>query len=161
MATEIERKWVVDDGVPPGVLDAAGVTASRLRQGYVALDGDVAVRVRVADEATARLTVKAGSGLARTEVEVPIGLVDAGQLLGHAGGRMIDKTRYAVPLPDRLIAEVDVYAGTLAGLVTVEVEFTSADDADAFVAPAWFGRDVTDDPAWSNAALALHGRPDP
>lgn len=159
MATEIERKWIAEHGVPPDVLEQPDVSSSRLRQGYVALDGDVAVRVRVVDEARAWLTVKAGSGLARTEVEVAIDLADAGELLGHTAGRMIDKIRYAVGLPGGLVAEVDVYAGALDGLCTVEVEFDGVDGADAFEAPAWFGRDVTGDPAWSNAALARHGRP--
>lgn len=160
MATEIERKWVAVAGAPVDVLGQPGVTTSRLRQGYVALDGDVAVRVRIADEVRAWLTVKAGGGLARTEVEVPIELADADDLLAHSEGRMIDKVRHVVPLPDGLVAEVDVYAAALDGLCTVEVEFAGVGAADEFVAPHWFGRDVTGDPAWSNAALALHGRPD-
>jgi adenylate cyclase len=52
-----------------------------------------------------------------------------------------------------------VFGGTLDGLYIVEVEFTSEDEATAFVAPQWFGREVTGDPAWTNASLARHGRP--
>lgn len=159
MGAEIERKWVAAHGAPDGVLDAPGVTARRLRQGYVAIDGAVEVRVRVADEQAAVLTVKAGSGVARTEVETPIPVADADALWDHTGGRRIDKVRHAVALAGGLVAEVDVYAGELDGLCTVEVEFPGVDAAHAFVAPEWFGREVTDEPAWSNAALARHGRP--
>src|SRR5215216_133537 len=68
MAVEIERKWVADrrpDAVTP---DLCG---TKLRQGYLAEDGDVTVRVRISDE-WARLTIKAGSATARTEVEVDV-----------------------------------------------------------------------------------------
>jgi adenylate cyclase len=43
----------------------------------------------------------------------------------------------------------------------VEVEFPSRREAEAFVPPPWFGEDVTDDPRWSNAALATSGPPPP
>ena len=41
---------------------------TRLRQGYVAEENDVDVRIRIAD-ATSTLTVKAGRGLDLTEVD--------------------------------------------------------------------------------------------
>jgi CYTH domain-containing protein len=40
------------------------------------------------------------------------------------------------------------------GPVLVEVEFARAEQARAFVAPAWFGRDVSEDPAYKNRILA-------
>jgi CYTH domain-containing protein len=39
------------------------------------------------------------------------------------------------------------------------VEFDSEDDAAAFAPPHWFGREVTGQAGWSNAALARHGLP--
>ena len=57
------------------------------------------------------------------------------------------------------MADVDVYAGALAGLCTAEVEFDSEDEAGAFTPPTWFGREVTGERAWSNAALARDGLP--
>jgi CYTH domain-containing protein len=116
--------------------------------------------VRITDRA-AVLTVKAGAGLSRTEVEVAIARHEAGALWTHTEGRRIEKTRYRVAHPDLgdHIAEVDVYAGALAGLWTAEVEFDSEDEAGAFSPPAWLGREVTGETAWSNAALARHGLP--
>lgn len=153
MTTEIERKFVLSD-VPPAQLLGTGV---RLRQGYIAEDGDVQVRVRIAGGA-ATLTVKAGHGLSRTEVEAAIGLDAAEALWPHTAGRRIEKVRHRVPL-EGLVADVDVYEGALAGLCTAEVEFASADDAGHFEAPPWFGRDVTAERGWDNASLARHGRP--
>jgi adenylate cyclase len=154
VGTEIERKWVAE--VPPSA-DLLGV-GTALRQGYVAIDGDVSVRVRIAAEA-AWLTIKAGSdGLRRTEVELRLDVEEAEQLWPHTVGRRLEKTRYRVPI-GTFTAEVDVFGGNLDGLCIVEVEFTSEDEATAFVAPQWFGREVTGDPAWTNASLARRGRP--
>ena len=46
-------------------------------------------------------------------------------------GRRVSKTRLRAPLADGLEAEVDVYAGDLAGLVVAEVEFASREDERA------------------------------
>jgi CYTH domain-containing protein len=105
--------------------------------------------------------VKAGTGIARTEVDVAISFEQAEALWLHTVGRRIDKTRYRVALDDPLghVVEVDVYAGALAGLYVAEVEFSSEVDAAEFVPPDWFGREVTGEPGWSNAVLARGGRP--
>lgn len=156
MTTEIERKFLLD-GAPHGIRLGDG---QRLRQGYLAHDGDTSVRVRIADR-TATLTVKAGLGLARTEVELPISTEQAEVLWSHTVGRRIIKTRYRIALhpPAGVTAEVDEYAEALAGLWTVEVEFDAAATAETFVPPHWFGREVTGHRAWTNAALARHGPP--
>jgi CYTH domain-containing protein len=154
MADEIERKFLLPDAPAPGEIG----DGRRIRQGYVALDGDVEVRIRLFDD-DARLTVKAGSGLVRTEVEVPVGEHEGRQLWEHAEGRRIDKVRYRRDLGAGLVAEVDVYEGALAGLCTVEVEFPDAEQAAAFAPPPWFGRELTGDRRWSNAALACDGIP--
>ncbi|MGD9995916.1 MAG: CYTH domain-containing protein [Ilumatobacteraceae bacterium] len=157
MTTEIERRFVAVDP-PPGELLGPG---ERMRQGYLTDDGPVTVRIRITDAASV-LTIKAGSGLSRTEIEVPLSRADAEELWPHTSGRRIEKTRHRVMLSDRdggSVAEVDLYDGGLAGLCTVEVEFDSEADAAEFRPLDWFGREVTGDARWTNAALARHGRP--
>lgn len=154
MASEIERSFLVP--VLPSV-DELGPGA-RLRQGYLAFDGQVEVRVRLSDGA-ATLTVKAGRGLHRTEVEAELSAPDGEELWHLTEGRRVEKVRHRATLPTGEVAEVDVYEGALTGLATVEVEFSSEDDANAFRPPPWFGRDVTTEPGWSNADLAVHGLP--
>ena len=158
MITEIERKFMVAE-LPTGDRLGPGV---QIRQGYIAEDDPVNVRVRITD-AKSTLTVKAGSGLARTEVDVEISLEQAEALWPHTAGRRLDKTRHRMSLgagATHHIAEVDVYAGSLVGLCVVEVEFTSEAEAATFVPPSWFGDELPDTPGWSNAALARQGRPD-
>jgi adenylate cyclase len=149
---EIERKFRVAH-LPEGI--AAGAA---LRQAYVAVDGDVEVRVR-REDGDCTLTVKGGHGLERVEVEVPIDPPHFDQLWALAGDRTLEKTRHRVPVGGH-VAEVDVYGGRLAGLAVVEVEFASRADAEAFAPPDWFGPELTGRPGWSNAALARDGAPD-
>lgn len=153
MTTEIERKFLVDVR-PPADECGNGV---HFRQGYLAEDGDVAVRIRITPS-SAILTVKAGKGLIRTEVESMLSLEQGEALWAHTAGRQLTKVRYRIAV-DGGVAELDVYAGTLDGLVTVEVEFATEGEANAFVAPSWFGRELTGDGRWTNAALARQGRP--
>jgi CYTH domain-containing protein len=154
MASEIERKFLVA-AVPSEAVLGPG---RMLRQGYLAEEGAVEVRLRFAD-GEAVLTVKAGGGLTRTEVEVPLDAGAAEVLWPHTEGRRVEKVRHRVPLDDGAVAELDRYRGPLEGLVTVEVEFPTEGAAERFVPPAWFGRELTGEPGWSNAALARHGRP--
>lgn len=154
MAREIERKFLVN--LPPEVPEASGPV--RLRQGYLAIDGGVEVRLREADGATT-MTIKAGRGVSRTEVEVPLDADDAEALWEHATERSLRKARRRIPLADGFVAELDEYEDALAGLRVVEVEFPDDDVARAFVPPDWFGREVTGEDGWSNADLAQRGAP--
>lgn len=153
MSTEVERKFILPE--PPPALPMARV----LRQGYLAEERDVEVRVRL-DGERAALTVKAGRGLSRTEVELPLDAAQFDTLWAHTAGRRVEKMRSEVALPDGHLVEVDVYSGALSGLCVAEVEFASEAAARAFPVPRWFGREVTGDAAWTNAALARHDRSD-
>lgn len=154
MTVEVERAFVAQQ-----LPDHAGLGAGRrMRQGYVAREDEVEVRLRIT-EADAQLTVKAGRGLVRTEVELPLDPAQAEALWQHTVGRRLAKTRYRVPVGQHT-AEVDLYEEALAGLCRIEVEFPSAAAADAFEPPSWFGVEVTGDARWTNASLARDGRPD-
>lgn len=153
---EIERKFRVaelPDGLGPG---------QPLRQAYVALDPGAEVEVRVRSDGTDhRLTVKGGRGLSRAEVELAIAGDQFEELWGLAGARHLAKARHRVDLGGGLVAEVDVYHGRLTGLTVVEVEFPSPQAAEAFAPPPWFGAELTGQPGWSNAELAVTGAPPP
>ena len=71
-------------------------------------------------------------------------------------GVVLTKKRYLIPLDgsDHLTIELDVFEGRYAGLILAEVEFTSEEEAMAFQAPEWFGRDVTFTREYQNSRLA-------
>jgi CYTH domain-containing protein len=153
MATEIERKFLLQ-GLPATLRLARG---QAIKQGYLALDGDTEVRLRTGSKPP-RLTIKSGRGEVRTEVELPVEGRDAAALWELTEGRRIEKTRRVMRLGG-VEAEVDQYDGDLAGLVVVEVEFPDEEAARAFAPPAWFGRELTGEPAYANRSLACDGLP--
>ena len=96
-------------------------------------------------------------GSERREVEIPLDVDQARELWEMSGERVITKTRHLVGIDSGLIAEVDVLTGRWEGLVMVEVEFSSREHMQGFVPPVWFGREVTSDPRFTNAGLAMCG----
>src|SRR6185437_14960944 len=69
-------------------------------------------------------------------------------------GRRLEKTRYTMK-ENGCQLELDVYQGSLTGLVVAEVEFESAEESQRFSPPSWFGKEVTNDKHYKNSNLAL------
>ena len=148
MGIEIERKFLVGDA---SVVD--GRLGIPMRQGYLSLDPERTVRVRVSG-VRAFVTIKGApsdSGASRAEYEYEIPVPDAEELLDRLALRpLVEKTRYRVTV-GRLVWEIDVFAGDNAGLVVAEVELPS--EATALILPDWVGEEVTGDPRYYNASL--------
>lgn len=148
MITEIERKFRVE-----GPSWRNHVTAiRRIRQFYLARTALSEVRVRIVDARSATLTVKsATAALARREIEVPLGLAEAGALEPLKIGDVIQKTRHIVAVAGVSI-EIDVFDAPHLGLVLAEIE--SVDRVRPDTLPEWLGAEVTGDRRYYNATLA-------
>lgn len=148
MTAEIERKFLVtdaswDDGSP----------GERIAQGYLTLDPDRSVRVRLADE-KAWITIKGRTeSITRAEFEYAIPADDARKLLDICLPSVIDKTRHRIRFRDHLW-EIDVFHGANEGLVLAEVEL--ADESVSPELPPWAGADVSADFRYYNTSLATH-----
>jgi adenylate cyclase len=142
---EIERKFKV--AALPGRLLGPG---SEIRQGYLSVE-PVEIRLRARDDAR-ELTVKSLGGLRRVEVALPLTPEEFDELWPLVTA-FVEKDRHLLELGDA-VAELDVYSGKLSGLVVVEVEFASDEEAAGFAPPGWFGDEVTEDSRFRNAALA-------
>lgn len=153
MGLEVERKFLV--GEPPGWLERCD--SNRIRQGYIALEGDTEVRIREHGTALS-LAVKRGRGLVRTEVELDLDLEHFEALWPLTEGRRVVKRRHAVAT-EHLSFDVDVYEDELAGLVVAEVEFGSVELSSEFVPDPWLGPEVTEDGRYKNRSLATLGAP--
>ena len=154
---EVERKWLVH--TPPELPAHQGKDVT---QGYIAVSADgTEVRLRQIGEQRFQTvkTVTSEGGLVRGEIEVELTTQQFQALWPATVGRRLEKTRYRVPWGGKHV-EVDVYGGSLDGLVVAEVEFTSASESVQFPTPPWFGAEVTEDEAYKNVNLALHGKPD-
>lgn len=146
MATEIERKFlVVDDAW------SDGATGIRMAQGYLAIEPERTVRVRLAGD-EAWLTIKGPTrGISRFEFEYPIPVDDARSLLELCVSKVIDKTRHRIPHAGH-VWEVDVFHGENEGLVIAEVEL--ADESIMPELPPWVGEEVSHDPRFTNSSLS-------
>ncbi len=150
MGVEIERKFlVVNDH-----WKRAAESESRLKQGYLAAQPGLAIRVRI-DAGRAQLTIKGGTeGIRRSEYEYEIPPGDAEAMLADlTTGSVIDKTRYRVRCGAHLW-DLDVFHGDNDGLVVAEIELQS--ETEAFDMPEWAGEEVSGDARYYNANLIKH-----
>lgn len=131
-------------------------SSKKILQAYVS--NDPVIRIRQMNE-DYFLTVKNKGQIAREEFEMPITKMQFENLWKKVEGTPIEKIRYFIPLENHLTAELDVYFGALDGLYTVEVEFTSLEEANHFTPPEWFGEDVSLDKRYKNNQLTQFGMP--
>lgn len=143
---EIERKFlVISDNWKK---NSQGVL---YRQGYLSIERDRTVRVRLEGE-EGKLTIKGkkdkGAG---DEFEYDIPGDEAAYLIDRLCLKpVVEKMRYKINFHGN-IWEVDEFFGENLGLVLAEIELDSADQK--FEKPGWIGEDVTEDPKYKNASL--------
>ena len=147
---KIERKYLVS-GIPDNI---DSYPCRFIEQGY--LNTAPVVRVR-RDNDNYYLTYKGGGMMAREEYNLPLNEKSYYHLREKADGNIITKTRFLIPLEDGHTAELDIFEGKFAGMLLVEVEFSSIEDANSFVPPKWFGKDVTNDGHYHNSYLSKIG----
>lgn len=146
MGLEIERKFLVvgDSWRGRGL-------AQPMRQGYLCVDPDRTVRVRLAGE-RAWLTVKGRShGSVRSEFEVELPAEDASTMLDELCLQpILAKTRTRV-MHGAHTWEVDEFFGENLGLVLAEIELAS--EHEAIELPEFVGEEVTGDLRYYNSSL--------
>ena len=149
MATEIERKFLVDAGALPQL-----PIGQHIVQGYIPTADKTAVRIRIKRD-QAWLTIKGtNTGMSRLEFEYPVPLADAEQMLRQlCTGGVIDKHRYEIE-HQGFVWELDVFAGNNEGLIVAEVELS--DERQQPDLPDWVSTEVTDDARYYNSNLMQH-----
>lgn len=146
---EIERKYLVRQ-IPENL---SQYHCQKIAQGYLCTSPVVRIR-RSNDDYY--LTYKGKGLLAREEYNLPLTQESYEHLSSKIDGILIEKNRYLIPLNDGLVAELDIFEGKLSDLVLVEVEFESIEEANSFIAPEWFGEDVTHSGNYQNSYLSQH-----
>jgi CYTH domain-containing protein len=142
-----------------------GAEVWRIEQGY--LDSKVTPRDISASALVGRIrsilypdgsiryfnTVKTGAGLVRRERELELTREQFQKQWPRTEGRRLVKTRYRVPVGEN-VWEVDVFDGIELAMAEIEL----ADASSTVIIPdwlkAWIVREVTDDPAYTNASIA-------
>ena len=147
---EIERKFLVKE-LPENL---ENYESKKIAQGYLCTEPVVRIRRSNNDY---YMTYKGDGLMVREEYNLPLTEEAYTHLRPKIDGLLISKTRYLIPLDNKLTAELDIFEEDLKGLVIVEVEFDSVEEANAFTSPDWFGEDVTNSGKYHNSYLSQHG----
>lgn len=118
---EIERRFLVSE-----ILDSSQLEKWKKKsiiQGYLGTMPGKVMRVRLINNEQAVFTIKSGSGICRFEHEVHTTDIDAGRAALETCLFSLEKTRYSIDG-----WELDVFEGSLKGLVLLERELESIDE---------------------------------
>ncbi len=153
MSIEIERKFLAQ----PAVL-AHCRNGVRIVQGYLHTDADNTLRVRWMGERYFVAWKGKRQGAVREEIEREVDAQIGAAILDTITPRCrIEKVRHRIDV-EGLTWEVDLFGGTLSGLILAEVELAREDEDVPL--PDWIGREVTTDERYRNSRLAaLAGKP--
>lgn len=144
---EIERKFI-PARLPENLQQ---YSYHEIEQGYLCTSPTI--RIRKMDN-TYFLTYKSAGLMAHEEYEMPLTRESYLHLREKTDGMTIEKRRYYIPIDKRHTIELDIFKGGLDGLTLAEVEFASIEEANSFIPPEWFGRDVTYDKRYHNSEMS-------
>ena len=145
---EIERKFLVKRDKWDKVARPEGI---RYIQGYLSIDDEKVIRVRIAGN-KGFLTIKGRSEtIARPEFEYEIPEEDAVFMIDRYTKGIIEKTRYTLEFHGNFW-EVDEFHGLNEGLILAEIELITPDWQ--FDLPEWIGEEVTGDHRYYNSFLS-------
>lgn len=150
MPLEIERKFLLaDDGWKNQV-----TRRIHIRDGLIASDNGNKARVRISDSG-ATITLKSRRcGPIRSEFEYSIPFSDAVEMLrSMCDGRVLEKVRHVIAHAGA-VWYVDVYEGTLNGVVLAEIELQQPNKKIDL--PSWIGKEVTADPSYRKINMLIN-----
>ena len=144
---ELEYKYLVDKVKWNAVAKPAG---ELIVQGFLHNTKECVVRIRIKGS-KGFLTIKGETkGITRKEFEYEIPVNEAKEIVDSFISKSIRKVRYEIPFGTHTW-EVDVFEGTLDGLIIAELEVSS--ESEKFETPDWVTEDVSHDPSYYNAVL--------
>lgn len=147
MKMEIERKFLIDR-----FPDLPEIASAKVWQGYLSTAPVVRIRRALLPDGSERfeMTVKGKGTLVRAEVNIDITAEQYHEMAGLLTREPIFKDYHVYDIGGGLRLECsDVDGDTDHGFLYAEVEFDSVEAANAFVPPAFLGREVTEEPGFS------------
>jgi CYTH domain-containing protein len=138
---------------PPGHIQRERGTMSRIVEGHFPSTPGYRPIVRIEQSRALLILVRQGEDERWTEEQVPIPLPQAEAML-HAVAGLITFDRTSLPVGDNVEAVLDRFIMP-EGLDVLTVTIFS--NPRTFAPPPWFGLEVTDEPAYEAAGLALRG----
>jgi CYTH domain-containing protein len=157
---EFERRFLVPTRARP---DLSGLSGRRIEDLYV--DGSRLRLRHVSQEGAPDLfklckkyhaLAEAGSAVGQPITNIYLDAGEYFRLMRVLTGSSLVKTRYSLEHGGRTWC-VDVFSGSLSGLVLAELEAPGSRELAAAPVPDWCGPEVTGNPAFEGAVLARYG----
>lgn len=149
---EIEKKWLFNSHLDPKNLGGAVVLETYMYgQGYLTIDDHSEVRIRfkiVDGDCTYMLCIKSKGDLSRIEIEKELTEEEFDQLNSLIPYDLIINEGFNYDIGGGHILAICRTDVNREEFVYGEIEFDSVEEAEAFVAPDWFGKEVTKDSSY-------------
>ena len=153
---EIEKKYKIKQ-LPKGLEKYEKI---EIEQAYLVNRSKITVRVRKYNEDKFILSYKMKKKKSSSEVSVcdEVELVLTEEAYEHLkekhDGRVLQKTRYIIPLKDGLKVEIDRFKDFFNGVCFAEIEFKSEEQAKEYIIPDWLGEDISKEKRVKNGYMA-------
>jgi len=145
MSAEIERKFLVS--TPP---DLSGQEPIRYERYYLSRTGNIEERIQKKANVYEYEKKERVSDLEHRKEKRPITQEEFESLRTGTSDAIIRDSFKVSENPD---ITIKVYHGKYEGLVRAEVEFDSLESAEAFIPPAWMGKEITGTPLGKDSDL--------
>ena len=154
---EIEKKYKIKQ-LPK---DLEKYEKIEIEQAYLVNRNKITVRVRKYNEDKYILSYKMKKKKSNSEIsvcdEVELELTKEAyeHLKEKHDGRVLQKTRYIIPLKDGLKVEIDRFKDFFNGVCFAEIEFKSEEQAKDYKIPDWLGEDISTEKRVKNGYMAI------
>ena len=143
--TEIERKFLVKT-----LPDLSNLKPIRYERHYLNKDTGLEKRIQKKGDNYELEELQSELGLSRVKFKKEITLKEFEQLKKQAREAII---RDSYQISDNPQVSIKIYHGRFEGLIRVEVEFSSEEQAKDFQPLQWFGLEITDTPLARDSSL--------
>lgn len=142
---EIERKFLLRTLPQLPVMDIRYI-----EQGYLSTEPEVRIRSKFpyGGSRTHTLCIKSNGMLSREEIETTLTPTKFETLVPMCGAPLLRKVYLKYQWNDYTLECSVVDPGAPHSFIYAEIEFATEEEAQAFEPPSFFGKEVTDDPAY-------------
>jgi len=132
---EIERKWFIKI-----IPDLTGLQSIPYERHFLYIGADIEIRIQKKGDKYIFERKQEVNDLTRDNT-----IFDITQAEFEALKKLSIKSiiRHSYPLHSIPGGSLKMYQGDFEGLVRAEIEFDSEDEANAFIPPTWFGKEIT------------------
>ncbi len=140
---EIERKFLVKE-----LPDLSGLHRIRFERYYLSISDTIEERIQKTNKGYSYEKKVAIDNLSRSTEKKEISEGEFEKLKSSSSSAII-RDSYALSTN----VSIKIYRGTYEGLVRVEVEFSSKDEADSYIPETWMGHEITNSPLGRDSRL--------